>query len=98
MAVVQFSVIPIGTKDTSLSKYVAEAEKIIRNSGIKSQLTPMATILEGDLDKIMELIIKVHNEVFKQGALRVVTKVEIDDRRDKDLTMGGKIRSVEEKL
>lgn len=98
MAVVQFNVVPIGTGKTSLSQYVAHIEKLIRGSGIKSQLTPMATVLEGELNQIIELILKMHNEVFKLGALRVVTRIDIDDRRDKDLTMDGKVRSVEDKL
>lgn len=32
------------------------------------------------------------------GAQRVSTKLAIDDRRDKEITMDGKIRAVEEKM
>ncbi|RKX71567.1 thiamine-binding protein [candidate division WOR-3 bacterium] len=98
MAVVQFSVVPIGTGKPSVSEYVVRAEEIIRSSGIKHRLTPMATVLEGDLDRIVALILKVHNEIFKMGVERVITRIDIDDRRDKELTMEGKIRSVETKL
>lgn len=98
MVVAQFSVVPIGTGKTSVSKYVAQAQRLIEESGIKYRLTPMATVLEGDLDKIVAVVLKVHNEVFKMGALRVVTRLDIDDRRDSNLTMNGKIKSVEEKI
>jgi len=77
---------------------VAEAEKIIKASGVKSRLTPMATVLEGDLNEVLKVIINVHNRVFELGVKRVVTNIDIDDRRDKELTMEGKVRSVEEKL
>lgn len=61
-------------------------------------LTPMGTILEGELDTILEAIRAAHEAPFKAGAMRVGTTIRIDDRRDKDLTMEHKVKSVEEKL
>lgn len=99
MAIVQFTTVPLGTGSPSVSHYVAECHKIVQNqSEVNYQLTPMSTILEGDLDKILELIRKVHELPFDKGALRVSTSIKIDDRRDKVASMEQKMNSVQSKL
>ena len=91
-------IVPYGTTSTSLSPYVAEVEKILRSYDLKVMLTPMGTILEGELDTILEATRAAHETPFKAGAMRVGTTIRIDDRRDKDLTMEHKVKSVERKL
>ncbi len=98
MAVAQIIVVPLGTNTPSVSKYVANVLGIIKKSGLKYELTSMCTIVQGSVDEILILIKKVHEEPFKMGALRVVTKLEIDDRRDKELTIEGKKQAVLKKL
>jgi len=99
MAVVEVSITPLGTPTPSVSKYVAGCLKIAKESGIKHQLTPMGTVLEGPIDLILPLIRKMHESPFQAGAVRVSTLIKIDDRRDREEhSMSGKIRSVEEKL
>jgi uncharacterized protein (TIGR00106 family) len=91
MAVVEISVIPLGTKTPSVSKYVAEALKVLEKEGMKYELTSMGTIVEGDLNKILDLVKKMHETVFDKEVQRVVTIIKIDDRRDKPLSMEGKV-------
>jgi uncharacterized protein (TIGR00106 family) len=101
MAIVEISVIPLGTKTPSVSRYVADALKTLeKEKDIKYELTSMGTItiIEGDLEKVLDLAKKMHASVFDKEVLRVVTIIKIDDRRDKPLSIEGKIRSVEEKL
>jgi uncharacterized protein (TIGR00106 family) len=98
MAVVFVSITPLGTGTPSVSRYVAGVEKILRGTGLKNQLTAMGTIIEGDLDQILAAIRKMHEHPFVEGAVRVSTFIKIDDRRDKEHTIAGKMRSVEEKL
>ncbi len=99
MAIVEATIVPLGTGSTSVSKYVANCHQILKDEKrIKYQLTPMGTILEGDLDVILEVIRKMHEVPFENGAMRVSTSITIDDRRDKESSMEQKIRSVEEKL
>ena len=98
MAVAEITVIPSGV-GPSVSAYVARAERIIgRHPEVKSQLTPMGTILEGHLDDLLAVVKDVHSGMFGDGVERVYTIVRIDERRDKPLTMEGKVRSVESKL
>jgi uncharacterized protein (TIGR00106 family) len=97
--IVEVTVVPLGTGSTSLSAYVAEVEKVVKEyKNVKSMLTPMATILEGDLDGILKLIRQMHETPFLKGARRVSTRISIDDRRDKKGSMEGKIQSVKTKM
>jgi len=99
MAVVEVSITPLGTATPSVSKYVAGCLKIVRESGINYQLTPMGTVLEGDIDAIFSLLRKMHESPFQAGAVRVSTLIKIDDRRDREAhTMAGKLKAVEDKL
>ena len=98
MAVVQFTVVPLGTGGTSLSSYVAEVEKSLEGCGLKHTLTPMGTVLEGDLEQVLAAIAKVHELPFNRGAKRVMTLINIDDRRDKKASAEQKLASVREKM
>ncbi|MBI5546813.1 MAG: MTH1187 family thiamine-binding protein [Deltaproteobacteria bacterium] len=99
MAIVFVTIAPLGTATPSLSKYVAGVEKVLRASGLKHQLTAMGTLIEGELDQILEVIRSMHEQPFHEGAVRVSTSLKIDDRRDGAAhTIAGKVRSVEEKL
>lgn len=99
MAIVEVTIAPLGTANTSLSAYVAEChEVVVGQTEVKYMLTPMSTILEGDLEAIMALIMRMHQVPFDAGAMRVSTSIKIDDRRDKAATMQGKLDAVTEKL
>lgn len=97
--IAEVTVVPLGTGSTSLSRYVAEVESVIsKYPDVKHKLTPMSTILEGELSKIMEVILAMHETPFLSGAKRVSTKITIDDRRDKDASMDKKLESVKSKI
>ena len=94
MAIAEVSVVPIGTKSTSLSSYVAGCLKVLEGSGLIYELHGMGTIIEGELKEILDVVLKMHEVPFKAGALRVVTSIKIDDRRDKEASAKAKVESV----
>jgi len=99
MAIAEVSIIPLGTKTPSVSEYVARACRVLQeDKNIKYELTSMGTIIEGDLEDILRVIRNMHEATFDKDIMRVVTTVKIDDRRDKTLSMKGKIESVLKKL
>ena len=99
MAIAEVSIIPLGTKTPSVSKYVARAISVLQQEkDIKYELTSMGTIIEGDLEKILKVVKKMHQATFDEGAMRVVTTIKIDDRRDRPSTMSGKIESLMKEL
>jgi len=99
VVVAEVSVIPMGTKTPSASEYVAKAIKVLmQEKNVKYQLTAMGTLLEGELSQVLEVAKRMHDSVFGEEVKRVVTRITIDDRRDKELTMDYKIQSVMKKL
>ena len=97
--VAEVTVVPLGTSSASLSAYVVEVERVLKAfPRLKSMLTPMSTILEGDLDTVLEAVKAMHEVPFRMGALRVSTTLRIDDRRDKPVTMAGKLAAVKRKF
>ena len=69
-----------------------------KRKDIKCELTSMGTILEGDLKQLVDAALEMHETAFDAGAMRVLTTIKIDDRRDKASTMSGKIESVKREL
>jgi len=99
MALIEVSTIPLGTGTPSLSRYVARAVEILQGEkDIKYELTPMGTIIEGDLERLLALVRKMHEAVFDAGAMRVVTVMKIDDRRDKTSSMSSKMEALRREL
>ena len=99
MAIAEVSVVPLGTETPSVSKYVARAVKILQQEkDVKYEITPMGTIIEGDLDRILAVVRKMHEGTFGEGVARVLTTVKIDDRRDRAQGMKEKLNSLRREL
>ncbi|MNH91819.1 hypothetical protein D3C73_443890 [compost metagenome] len=99
MAIAEVTIIPIGTETTSLSSYVADLYVTLEQlEGIQFQMTSMSTIIEGSLDRVLEVIRILHEVPFTQGAERVSTSIKIDDRRDQDASSAQKMKSVTDQL
>jgi uncharacterized protein (TIGR00106 family) len=97
--IAEVTVVPLGTPSTSLSNYVAEVEKALKKfPKLKSMLTPMSTILEGEIAEVLSAVQAMHETPFQNGAQRVMTRISIDDRRDKAITMESKLAAVRGKL
>ena len=102
MAIVDVTVIPVGTETPSVSHYVADIHRVLKNyeeqGDIRYQLTPMNTIIEGDLSKLFEVIQAMDEAPFEKGLARVCTNIRIDDRRDIERKMEDKVERVESLL
>ena len=99
MALMEVAIIPLGTGAPSISPYVAQAVRALQEEeDVKYELTAMGTIIEGDLDRLLAAVRKMHEAVFDAGAMRVVTTIKIDDRRDKTLSASSKLESLKRQL
>ena len=93
--VAELSIVPIGTGEAGVSHYVAACLEILEGrEDLSYRLTPMGTVIEGSLDKVLEVTRQMHEVPFNKGAYRVVTTLKIDERRDKLSTMAGKVEAV----
>ena len=98
MAILEITIVPIGTGGTSLSAYVADCLRMLKKEKLRYELSSMGTNIEGDLKDLFKIALKMHQVPFKKGARRVATTIKIDDRRDKKGTLEGKKRAVKNKL
>lgn len=98
MALLEVSVVPVGTESPSISSYVAQACREAKRNGIKFDVTPTATVMEGDLRALIDIARQMHDAAFAAGSERVVTNISIDERRDKPLTMAESVRTVRSEL
>jgi uncharacterized protein (TIGR00106 family) len=96
MILAEFSITPIGAGE-SLSAYVAECMKIVRESGLPHELTAMGTIVEGEWDEVMAVIKACHMAV-RAKCRRVSTIIKIDDREAPPGRIKAKVESVLKKL
>lgn len=94
MALLEVSVVPVGTDSPSISSFVAQACKEAKRNGIKFDVTPTGTVMEGDLPALLNVAQEMHTAAFRGGVQRVVTNISIDERRDKDLRMEETVTAV----
>ncbi|TMM17349.1 MAG: MTH1187 family thiamine-binding protein [Actinobacteria bacterium] len=87
-----FSLTPLGVGD-SVGELVAEAVKVVRDSGLPSETNAMFTNVEGDWDEVMA-VIKASVERVADRAPRVSLVVKIDYRPGHDDAMTTKMQSM----
>lgn len=93
----EISFIPIGS-GLSLSSYIANALKVIEESGLKYEFHSMGTNVEREWEEIIKLLEKCHNKLFEMGVVRISTSVKFSLRQDKDPSMESKKEHVKEIL
>ncbi len=98
MALMQITIIPLGTSGPSVGNYIAEVEKVLRERGIEHTLGDMGTVIHGDLNALFEIARDLHELPFKYEISRVVTHITIDDRRDITRGLGDKKNAVLNRL
>ncbi len=93
--ITRIEIAPLGTGSTSLSAHVARCLDVLKEAqGVSYQITAMGTIIQGPLERVLELAQRMHEVPFTLGAKRVLTTLTIDDRRDKAATIESKVRAV----
>lgn len=94
----EISVVPVGTGQPSFSSSVTDAVRTIEKRGLNYQVTPTATVIEGDLDDLMEVAKEIHQNALDNAANRVITNITIDDRTDKDISLRQQVDAVKQSL
>ncbi len=99
MAMMEISVIPLGTGKTSVSAYVADIFKYLqKQKGVHYELNGMGTIVTGKAGTLLKLAAAMHQLPFTKGAKRVYTIIKLDERKDKDQRPIDKVDAVLRKL
>lgn len=94
---VAFSVTPLGVGE-SVGEIVAEAVRVVRDSGLPNKTDSMFTMIEGDSwDEVMAVIQRAAEAVAAR-APRVDVVIKVDWRPTAADAMAGKVESVERRL
>jgi len=91
-----FSISPLGAGE-SVGAAVADVIALIESSGLDYQVTAMGTLIEGDPDRLFDLLKRCHAEMKKRHN-RVTSKILIDDRGREGGHLQSKIASLEKHL
>lgn len=83
MPVGEISVTPMGT-GTDTQRYVLAAIDAIRHVGLRMQVGAMSTLVEGDVEQILEAAKAAHLGCLNAGAPRCILDLKIDERVDRD--------------
>lgn len=67
-------------------QWVEDAIGIIQNSGIKYEVTPFATVLEGKYDEVMQVIHQVNEFLYEKGCAEWITNCQIQIRSAGNIT------------
>ena len=95
--IVDLCVVPLGV-GVSVSEYVTACERVLRQSGLKTQLHAYGTNIEGEWDAVFAAVKRCHEVVHEMGAPRITTTIKLGTRTDREQTMQDKIDSVTRKL
>ena len=72
-------------------EWVDEAIDVIRRSGIKHDIGPFATILEGKYDEVMKVINEVNEYLYAKGCAEWISNIQVQLRSDRDITAEEKV-------
>jgi uncharacterized protein (TIGR00106 family) len=89
-----FSVTPLGGAGDSVGRSVADAVRIVRQSGLPNETNAMFTNVEGEWDEVMA-VLKQCVEKVAEAAPRVSVVVKIDYRPGMTDALRHKVESVE---
>ena len=92
--IVDLCVVPIGV-GVHLAPTIATCEKVLTEAGLKIQLHPNGTAIEGEWEPVFAAIEACHQAVHAMGCPRTYTTVKINTRTDKDQTLEDKVASVQ---
>ena len=95
--IVDVCVVPIGV-GVSVSRYVAECQRVLTDAGLAPHMHAYGTIVEGEWDAVFAAVKRCHEAVHGLGAPRISTTLKLGTRTDRKQTIEDKVRRVREKL
>lgn len=75
-SLVSIQIIPKTKNGENVIPYVDEAIKIIAESGLKYEVHPLETTVEGDLQTIFMMITKMNEKMIEIGSSNVITQIK----------------------
>lgn len=91
--IIDLCIVPLGV-GVSVSKYVAECQRVLIEAGLEHKLHAYGTNISGEWDEVFAAVKSCHERVHAIGAPRITTTIKVGTRTDKDQSIQAKIDSV----
>ncbi|MDQ6597462.1 MULTISPECIES: thiamine-binding protein [Bacillus] len=76
-ALVSIQIIPKTKDGEDVIPYVDEAIRIIDESGVKYQVHPLETTMEGELEHLFSVITKMNERMMEIGSKNVISQIKV---------------------
>ena len=77
---VAFQVIPKVSESFHSYEVVDKAIEVVQNSGVKYEVGPMETTMEGPIDELFRIVKQAQNACIEHGASEVMTFIKVHYR------------------
>ncbi len=88
---VAIQLLPLHTEKNKLA-VIDEAIALIKESGLKHLVCPFETVVEGESDKVYQLIQKIQNEVIQNHANEILINLKVHASKN-DLLFMDKLKN-----
>jgi uncharacterized protein (TIGR00106 family) len=96
MVLLEFSMSPMD-KGESVSPWVSRCLKIVDESGLDYRLNPMGTVLEGEWNRVFDVVTSCY-EAMRKDCSRISVSIKVDYRKGKRNRLKSKVASIERTL
>ncbi|MED3551664.1 MTH1187 family thiamine-binding protein [Cytobacillus praedii] len=76
-ALVSIQIIPKTKNGEDVIPYVDEAIRVIDESGVKYEVHPLETTMEGELEHLLRIIADMNEKMIEKGSRNVISQVKI---------------------
>lgn len=76
-ALVSIQIIPKTKNGEDVIPYVDEAIRVIDESGVKYEVHPLETTMEGELEQLLRIIAEMNEKMIEKGSRNVISQVKI---------------------
>lgn len=76
-SLISIQILPKTKDGEDVIPYVDEAIKVIQESGVKYEVHPLETTMEGELQQLFDVITKMNDRMIAIGSKNVISQVKI---------------------
>jgi uncharacterized protein (TIGR00106 family) len=91
---IAIQVIPF-SREKELYELVDLAIQVIESAGIHYRVCPFETVMEGEYDRLMEIVKQCQQICLDNGADQVLVNLKIQHRKDGDVRISDKMKRYE---
>lgn len=83
-----FQLIPVNTENAY--PVIDEAIYAIQRSGVKYEVQPFATLMEGELDKLWQAVMEAKEAALQAGGEELILNIQVHLKKDQDVALTDK--------